>query len=643
MAERVALKDHYRENRIFLERLISAIIAVVFLLAILIVRFVYLQVFQHDFYSTKSDRYRVHVQSVVPTRGLIYDRNGVLLAENRPVVNLTVVKERADNLEQSLALLETIIGLTKADIDKYKRRLRRRRVPFSSVPLRFRLSEEEIAKISVNQFRLPGIEVEAQLVRYYPLANSTAHSVGYLGAINEQELKSIDAVNYSGTHQMGKTGVEKFYETLLHGEVGYETVEKNARGQIMKVLNRSDPVPGKDIYLHLDSHLQRAAEHALGNRRGAIVAIEPASGGILALVSKPSFDPNLFVTGISTKAYSALNDAIETPLFNRALGQYPPGSTIKPFVALAGLQNKVITYEYTIKDPGWYKLVGDKHIYHDWTWWKNKSGHGSVNLQKAIYQSCDTYFYQLSENLGINSIHDYLFQFGFGQNLTLDIPQASKGILPSTRWKMEAKQEVWFPGETLSSGIGNGYMAATPLQLATATAILADKAHWKEPRILRSVGANVSTDKVAVKQHFSEWINAQDWQHVVDAMTMVVHKGQGGYRNTGSAYPYTAMKKKMLYTMAGKSGTAQVVAINIAEEGSLDDDVEIQERFRDHALFIAFAPAEDPKIALAVLVEHGQGGSSVAGPVAREVIDAYLLEGKNITLANTPFKIAGVL
>jgi len=624
MTDRNTFKNHSLERQTFLSRLLVGGGVSLVLVALLIVRLVYLQVNKHEYYSTKSDNYRIHIQSVPPTRGLIYDRNGVLLAENRPSYTLTLVKENAGDIDASLALLPKLIGFSEEDEEKFRTRLKRRSVPFSPVPLRFNLSEDEIARIAVNQFQLPGISIEAQLVRHYPLGPSLAHAVGYLAAISEDELKAVDPVNYSGTHQIGKTGVEKFYEELLHGRVGYETVEKNARGQIMKVLDRSDPMPGQDIVLHLDSKLQLAAEAALGDFRGGIVALDPATGGVLAMVSKPSFDPNLFVEGISREDYAKLSSPRDTPLFNRALARYSPGSTIKPFLGLAALDAGLRTREYAISDPGEFHLPGDKHVYHDWTWWLNKSGHGMVNLEKAIYQSCDIYFFDLATDMGIDRMHDFLFRFGFGRNTSIDIPQAGTGILPSRQWKRETLGQPWYPGETLNSSIGQGYTEATPLQLATATMLIANKGQWRQPAMLKRIGT--SGEDVRHNSYLPDikLNNPDDWNFIADAMASVVHKGAGGYRNVGTAFEYIALKNPPVYRMGGKSGTAQVINMSADfKKGSV-----VQEQYRDHALFIAFAPVEDPKIAVAVFVENGVGGSGVAGPIARQVLDAYLV-GEN--------------
>ena len=621
MTEKITIQDHQLERQIVLSRIIVGGVIAFLLILALIARLFFLQVNQHDYYSTKSDNYRIHVQPIVPTRGLIYDRNGTLLAENVPSFTLTLVREHAGDVDKVVDVIESLISLTEEDREKLRGRLRSRSIPYSSVPVRFNLSEEEIARISVNQFRLPGVSVEAQLVRHYPEGEIFAHSVGYLGSITEDELKAVDPVNYSGTHQIGKQGIEKFYEDILHGQVGYQTVEKNARGQIMSVLDRTDPVPGQDIVLNLDSNIQKAAVEALGDYRGAVVAIDPETGGILALVSKPAYDPNLFVQGISRKDYASLNDPVNSPLFNRALAKYAPGSTVKPFISLAALNEGYRTPEDTVDDPGYYQLGNHKH--YDWTWWSNKTGHGTVDMQRAIYQSCNVYFWDLAMDMGIDQMHDFLFRFGFGRNVSLDLPQASTGTLPSREWKLNAMGEPWYPGETINSYVGQGYTEATPLQLATATMLMSNKGKWHRPAVMRQIGTDSSP---VIESSFLPDIeinNPDYWDFIAESMEMVVSRGYGGeYRTYGSAYPYIAAAEPLKYRMAGKSGTAQVIAI----PENYDRADEVPEKYREHAWFISFAPVDNPKIALAVFVEHGEAGSSVAGPIARNVLDAYLLD-----------------
>lgn len=634
MAEKFKLNEHENETLIFNGRMIVAGVFIFLLISCFVAWMVYLQVYRYDYFSARSDGNRLHSQYVAPNRGLIYDRNGVLLADNRPIFNLTVVRETATNLDVSLDLLRSVIDLSDDDIEQYRVRQSRRAVPHTSIPLRYQLTEEEMANIAVNQHLLPGVAIEAQLVRNYPFSAVSAHAIGYVSEINKAEMTAMSAetaANYRGTHQIGKTGIEKTYEDLLHGQVGYETVEKNNRGQVMRVLDRTDPIPGRDIVLHMDSRLQAAAEKALGDQRGAVVAIDPATGGVLAMVSKPAYDPNLFVTGISRAQLAELNRSGHTPLFNRAIASRVPGSTIKPFIGLAGLYNETITPETIINDPGYFRLQGRRRPYYDWTWWVDKSGHGPVDLRRALYQSCNTYFYQLAVDLGIDKIHDYLMSFGFGTNEAIDIPEASRGIVPSEAWKMENRGEVWYAGETPYEGIGNGIFQATTLQMAAAAAAIANHGVLKQPRMLRGTIGNdgeeidvIFPDTAASKQLLP---SPEQIEIVRNAMVDVINKpyDREHRRHEGSAYPVLRDSgKPLLYPMAGKSGTAQVVQFQVDSAGNRDNS-EVADQFRTHAMFIAFDASEKSRIAVAVFVENGGGGSTVAFPVARAVLDAYLL------------------
>lgn len=611
-------KDPIRETRIFTFRAIIFWIVVVCLVLVLAGRVFYLQVLQHERYATASDKNRVLLQPIAPNRGLIFDTNGKLLAENRASQSLNIIIERVgEDLPDLLALIQSLILVKKSDLESFEKRRQQRRRPYEPVPLRGKLTEEEIAILAVNSYRLPGVTVEAQLVRNYPFAASTAHVLGYVGRINERELKEIDPVNYSGTKSIGKLGVEKFYEAQLHGKVGFQKVEVNALGRVLSVLEREDPVPGADITLYLDSDLQRTAEQALGERRGAVVAIDTQTGGILALTSQPSFDPNLFVTGIDAKTYALLRDSLDLPLFNRALrGQYPPGSTVKPFVALAGLELGHIDWSYTINDPGWYQINQGGRFYRDWKKW----GHGKVDLEHAIAQSCDTYFYDLAHRMKVDDLHAFLWQFGFGQRISLDVAEAVSGILPSTTWKKNRTGQPWYTGDSLNVGIGQGYMLATPLQLATATMVLANRGKWLQPRLLKSIRVNKNyieslppTEEVTATPENVKLKRKENWELMIDAMESVVHGSRGTAQGIG---------KELDYRIAGKTGTAQVVGIKQDEEYDVE---KVAERNQDHGLFVAFAPADKPRIALAVIVENGGGGSVSAAPVARKVLDAYLL------------------
>ena len=622
MAEPLALKDHIWETRIFFRRIVVGFGVLVVLTLFLVARFFHLQIVQHDVYATLSDKNRIQVQSLPPIRGLIYDRNGELLADNSPSFNLTITPERVDDMPQTLARLAGILELSDEKIEAFRKRLKRRQRPFESVPLRFKLSPGEIARFSVDRHALPGVEVEARLVRNYPRGELMTHAVGSVRRINESDARRLDPVAYSGTDHVGTIGVERYYESDLLGTVGYQQVEIDARGRVMKILESDLPVPGMDIVLHVDSSLQQAASDALGDRRGTLVAIEPATGGILAMVSKPGYDPNLFVTGIDHATYASLRDSPDVPLFNRALqGQYEPGSTIKPVIGLAGLVTGMTNAQYTIDDPGWFRLPNNDRLYRDWNWTTSGSGgHGQVNLEKAIYRSCNVYFYSLAVEMGIDRIGNYLALFGFGVNTALDLPEAKRGLLPTREWKEDTRGLPWYPGDTVNVSIGQGDMLVTPLQLATAVTVIANRGRWVAPRMLKS-GSDLLERSTAPQMDSIELIPDRVWDLIIGAMEKVVHRGNQVYGENGTAWAYIG--QDIPYRMAGKSGTSQVVAIRQGEEYS---EEELDERERKHAWFVAFAPVEKPEIALAVLVENGGGGSAVAAPVARAVIDHHLLK-----------------
>jgi penicillin-binding protein 2 len=606
--QHIQLKDSHRETRINNARTVIAILMVIGLLGIVVVRYYSLQITDYEVYRTESERNRVQLQPLPPKRGLIYDRNGVLLADNRPSYMLSIVREQVKDLEATLAELSELLPISDSDLDNFHKKLARRR-PYEAVPLRFRLTEAERARLAVNRYRLPGVVVDAQLLRYYPHGELFSHAIGYVGRINEQEVQYLDESDYRGTFHVGKVGVEKYYEDILHGDVGYQNVETNAHGRVLRVLERFDPKPGADLVLNLDIRIQRAADEALGDRRGAVVAIDPLTGGVLALVSKPGFDTNLFVNGISSADYSALRDSLDVPLFNRAIqGQFPPGSTIKPFMSMAGLESGLVTPETTVPDPGWYSLPGDSRKYRDWILRIRGTGHAPrVDMKMAIAESCDVYFYDLGRRLTIDRMYEYLRPFGLGERTGIDTTNERRGVLPSTRWKRDAMGQPWYPGETISASIGQGYMLTSPMQLAVATSVLASRGVRHTPRMLAAV------DGEPVEAPLLEPIVAPDefWDAIYEGMIEVVH----GQRGTAKA-----LAKGIRYVMAGKTGTAQVIGI---AQNSVYNEADVAERHRHHGLFIAFAPAEAPTIAVAIIVENG-GGSSAASPIARKVIDTWL-------------------
>ncbi len=589
---------------------VSAMLVTLLFLAMLSRAF-YLQIVMHDHYSTLSQSNRVKVVPIAPTRGLIFSHDGVLLADNRPSFSLEVIPEKTDDMDKLLAQLTPIMNLNESDISQFRIRLKQKR-RFESVPLVFNLSDDEVARISVDLHRFPGVDIVARLNRYYPLGANTAHTIGYVGMINEEELKVLDASNYSATSHMGKLGVEKAYEDILHGKVGYQQVEVNAQGRVVRVLDRTPPVPGKNIYLTLDLSLQNLAVQALAGQRGAVVAIDPETGAILAMVSSPSFDPNLFVNGIDSKSYNEYLNSPEIPLLNRVLqGKYPPGSTIKPMLGLAALHYGIRSFADTTWCPGWYSLKGSSLRKGDW----KKDGHGHTSLGRAIAESCDVYFYALANDLGIDRIHEWLYQFGLGQKTGIDITGESAGLLPSKQWKRATHNESWYPGETLNIGIGQGSILVTPLQLAVSTAAIASRGKVMQPRLFAEARDPVS-GKV-VKEGEPERIqmisNTEDeWSKIILAMNDVVHAPNGTARR---------ISEGANYLFAGKSGTAQV--FSLAQEEKYEAS-KLAKELHDHALFIAFAPLEQPKIAVSIIIENGGGGSANAAPIARQLLDNYL-------------------
>jgi len=604
------IKDIARETSIVRTRVIAASVGVLVLAGVLVLRMIDLQVLEYEHFSTLSEDNRVKIVPLPPTRGLIYDRNGVALAQNTPTFTLEIVPENVEDMDALLSDLAEIVYLTPEDTKRFRGMLKKKR-RFQSVPLRYRLNELEVARFSVNRHLFPGADVHARLTRSYPLGASAVHLLGYVGRISEEELQNVDAVEYRGTTHIGKTGVEQAYESLLHGAPGFQHVETNAQGRILRVLERSDPVPGSNIHLTIDASLQAVAERALGDENGAVVAVDPSTGAILAFASMPVFDPNLFVDGIAARTYQRLLASPERPLFNRALnGQYPPGSTVKPFVGLAGLEHDHIVADDEIFCPGWYRLAGRERRYRDWKKW----GHGQVNTKRSIVESCDVYYYTLAHEMGIERLHEYMTVFGFGQRTGIDLHGESAGLMPSKEWKRRARGQAWFPGETLITGIGQGFTLATPLQLAMATATLSNGGVRLRPQVILhrdDAGTERSVELVPETLDTITPNDPDNWQLIVDAMTDVIHGKKGTARRIGVGAPVR---------MAGKTGTAQVFGIAQDEEY---DAEKVDKKLRDHALFIAFAPVENPRISVAVLVENGGSGSRAAAPIARKVLDYY--------------------
>jgi penicillin-binding protein 2 len=540
---------------------------------------------------------------------MIFDRNGEVLANNFHTYILEVFPDQVPDLEASLAELQKLLNLSDEEIERFNT-LRRRHKGFEAIPLRLQLSEEEIALFSVRMPRFPGVEIHRRMLRTYPYGELTAHVVGYVGRISEAELQKLDPSVYSGTYHIGKSGVEKAYEDVLHGKAGYEELETNVQGRSISVIGQTEPVAGADLHLSLDIALQKTAMDAMRGYTGAVVAIEPATGQVLAMASKPGFDPNPFVQGISRAQFETLQNDPERPLYDRALrGIYPPGSTVKPFMALAGLEYGVVTAGRRVFCPGFYRLANSDHRYRDW----NHSGHGAVDLRLAITQSCDVYFYDLAFHLGIDRMNEYLRKFGFGEKTGIDMDGEKAGIYPSTDWKRKNRKQLWFPGETLIAGIGQGYVQVTPAQMARAVAILANKGRVVEPRVVARMNAPPDTENpFPLRERGDVRIPPANWRAVADAMVDVVH----GQRGTAKG-----IAPGLAYHIAGKTGTAQVFSVRQDQNYK---SMKVKDKLKDHAWFVAFAPAEAPRIAIAVIAENGGHGGSVAAPIARAVIQQYL-------------------
>ncbi len=627
---RQVIKDIHLELRMFPRRVAALVLMCVLLVGALVARMVHLQVIGHAHYSDLATDNRVRLSPIPPTRGLIYDRRGVLLADNLPAFNLEIVPEQVEDLPNLLGRLGEVIELSEDDIQRFER-LRRRSPAYRSLPIKTNLSEAEVARFMVARHRFDGVSVQARLQRHYPFGARFAHLLGYVGRINERELKRLDARNYRATTHIGKTGIEKYYESLLHGTVGVREDEVNSHGRRIRVIRETPPRPGESLVLSVDARLQAVATAALAGRSGAVVALDPRNGEVLALVSEPDFDPNLFVNGISRRDYARLRDDRERPLFNRALrGQYPPGSTVKPIVALAGLEAGVITPERRMFAGPYYELPGGGRRFRDW----RKGGHGWVDLDRAIVRSCDVYFYDLSYRLGIDRLHDIYGRFGLGRPTGIDLPGELGGLLPSREWKRRRHKQAWYPGETVILGIGQGYLLATPLQLATMTGCIAMRGDCHRPHLLKArIASAVPADTGQLRGWRVTLRDPRHWDVIIDAMRHVVSSPEGTGRRIADAP----------YSIAGKTGTAQVFSLKEDEEYKAE---KLARHMRDHAWFVGFAPVEDPRIAVAVIVEHAGHGGSVAAPVARRVMDAWLLGDKpaaglvrtSLPAASTPRK-----
>lgn len=588
-------------------RLRSLMGIVLLLTCILLIRLGYLQILQFERYRTLSLKNQMSIIPIAPPRGIILDRNGVVLAENIPVYVLEIIPERVQDMKKTLQTLRKLLpSITAVDISHFNRaRLQHR--AFMPIPLKLKLTQEEVAVFATHQYRFPGVNIKARLMRFYPQRELTAHVTGYVGRINIPELQHVNAGNYRGTNFIGKSGIEYYYETLLHGEAGYQQVEIDVNGRVVRVVSKKSPISGHKLYLTLDLQLQKAAFDALQNNRGAVVALNPRNGEILAMVSSPAFDPNLFVNGIAAKDYRKLSNTLNRPLYNRAVrGLYPPASTIKPYVALAGLEKGYTDMAFSLYDPGWFRLPGISHAYRDW----KKTGHGMMNVQRAIRVSCDTYFYHLGHKMGIIPLTDTLAQFGFGALTQVDLHEEAAGLLPNPAWKRKAKGLPWYPGDTLITAIGQGFLLASPLQLASAVATLSQHGIRYRPHLLQQ---SVNSDRgettlyPIIKEKPVQLNREANWSIVTEAMHSVITHLEG----TGYRFGRTAP-----YSVAAKTGTAQVFG---GKQYENKRNQVLPDFLRDHSLFIAFAPVENPEIAIAVMVEN----DVVASNIARKVLDRY--------------------
>lgn len=614
MKHKVELRNHPVELRKFRMRLTVSIGFMLILFLILYARFYYLQVAQQEHFHTLAEANRITILPLVPNRGLIYDRNGRVLAQNYSAYALEITPSKVPNIESTLDELATLIEITTIDRQRFKKLMKESK-RFKSLPIRNRLTDVEIATFAANRYRFPGVEIKARVFRQYPEKEIVSHVVGYISRINDQDLEQLELDgelnNYRGSHYIGKIGIEQSYEKQLHGTTGFEEVETDAAGRSIRVLSRTPPIPGNNLILSLDLGLQEVAEKAFGDHRGALVALDPNNGEVLAFVSKPGYDNNLFIGGIDQENWNLLNNSIDRPLNNRALrGVYPPGSTFKPFMALAALELGKRTPEYSMGDPGYFSLPGIERRYRDW----KPGGHGRVNLHKSLVVSCDTYYYSLANDLGIDNIHNFISLFGLGRKTGIDIAGEVSGLLPSAAWKMNQYKQKWYAGDTISVSIGQGYNLTTPLQLAFATMMIANNGKAYLPRLVKQT-QNSQTGHIEenpAELLYSLNLKPKNLEIVKSALVDVTRPGG------------TAAKAGLnaAYTFAGKTGTSQVIGI---KQGERYNEKSINERHRDHAMFIAYAPAEDPRIALAILVENTGTGGSTAAPIARQVFDYFLL------------------
>lgn len=615
------IRDYQAEALLFRRRALAAFAGILILLGILLTNLYHIQISQHQIYQTRSNDNRIKVVPIAPNRGLIYDRNGVLLAENRPVYSLEINPEVVPNLTKTIEQLRTLFTITPEHLTHFERERRQTR-RFSSVPLlTTQLSEQEVAAFSVQQHKFPGVSVTASLKRHYPYGEALTHVIGYVSRINDRDIERLvqeeKFANYQATRDIGKLGIERFYEDVLHGTAGYQEVEVNSRGRAIRTLKYIPPIPGKDLVLNLDIKLQLYIHQLLNERRGAIIVLDPKDNGVLAMVSSPSYDPNAFVHGISSTNYNKLLNDKNRPLVNRTtLGIYPPGSTIKPFIAVSALQEGVITPSTTRSDPGYWRIPNsDTRPFRDWLRW----GHGKVDILKSLEESVDTFFYQIAYDMGIDRLSEWMMKFGFGQYTGIDILEESRANMPTREWKMARHRTPWYQGDTIPVGIGQGYWTATPMQLAKATSVLIHRGEVMAPHLLRATMA--TDDKFALTESEEypsdppiQSVPNRYWDIAIEGMYLVNHGKRGTARRAF---------QELGYKSAGKSGTAQVFGL---AEGQEYNAQELEEHLRDHALFVGFAPLEDPKVVVSIVLENAGGGSTNGAPVARQIFDHVLLE-----------------
>ena len=600
------IRDLFSELKRYQIRITLSFIFILLCFLVIFIKLFFLQIVEYEKYKSRAQKNRIVVHPLIPDRGKILDRNGKLVADNEIYYTLEVVPKNISNIDDTYSKLQTYIKLTKKDKERFKR-LSEIAADFSSIPIKIRLTDKEIALFSANRYLFPEVDLKYRFYRNYPYGRSASHLLGYLGRINKSDFNNLKRkdrlTNYTNYDFIGKSGVEQNYEYLLRGEMGYAEVETDASGKNLRILEEKKPVSGKNISLTIDIDLQIFAENLFQDYQGALVALDPNNGDVLALVSMPDFDPNLFVDGIEAESWRLLNTSERKPLNNRAIqGVYPPGSTIKPFLAFSALEDNFIDRYFTIDDPGFFKLARSNHIFRDW----KKNGHGIVDLKKAIYQSCDVFFYELANKMGINNIFKSMNQFGFGERTGIDISGEVEGLLPSREWKKKRFDQVWYPGDTISVGIGQGYFLATPIQLAVATSIIANKGNKVVPKLLLSGG----NSQINLVSNFNSDSYLSNIEYVKDSMVAVTS-------SEGTAY---SSAQNLNFKLAGKTGTAQVFSLR----GRDYDEDKIQEKLKDHSLFVAFAPANTPKIAIALIIENGGSGSAVAAPMASKILEYFL-------------------